>query len=110
MDPISNNQMNSVYQAPVGKQPAHRTSIVSIVILLIIAIIVAVLGFGRINNIKEEDARAKAELDTQQQSAQAQVKAEQARRAQDANMVNDLNSISSTSTTVQEKSQIDSSF
>lgn len=102
--------MNSMYQAPVGQHPSHRTSIASIVILLIIAIIVAVLGFGRISNIKEEDARAKADAEMQQQSAQSRVQAEQAQRAQDANMLNDLNEISSTSTTVEEKSQIDSAF
>ena len=56
MNPTS-NQMNSIYQSPLGQQPVHRTSIISIIVLLLIAIIVAVLGFGRINNMKEEEAR-----------------------------------------------------
>lgn len=108
MDPKINNQMNSMYQAPVG-QPTHKTSIVSIIILLIIAIIVAVLGFGRINNIKEEDAKAKSQATAQQQATQARTQAIQARKAQDANILNDLNDISADAS-AEDMTKIDSSF
>lgn len=63
MDPVK-NQMNSVYQAPM-QQGGHRTSLLSIIVLLIIAIIVAVLGFGRINALKQEDSRARMNTQTQ---------------------------------------------
>ena len=63
MDQVK-NQMNSVYQAPM-QQGGHKTSLLSIIVLLIIAIIVAVLGFGRINALKQEDARASMNTQTQ---------------------------------------------
>jgi uncharacterized protein HemX len=109
MDPISNNQMNSMYQAPAGKSPEHKTSTLSIVILLIIAIIVAILGFGRINNLKDEDAKLKQQDSMRQQSEQSRARAEQNRKAQDANILNDLNDISA-DTSASEMTKIESSF
>lgn len=91
------------------QQPTHKTSIVSIVILLIIAIIVAVLGFGRINNIKEQDVQAKKQAMTQQQAAESRMKAEQMRKTQDANILNDLNGLSAESS-AEEMTKIESSF
>ncbi len=98
MDPITNNQMNSMYQAPLGQQPVHRTSIVSIVILLLIAIIVAVLGFGRINSMKEEQAKMMQKEAEQAQMIQKEAQNRAAIQAQaeaDANILTDLENISS---------------
>ncbi len=71
MNPTS-NQMNSMYQSPLGAQPKHKTSVLSIVVLLLIAGIIAVLGFGRINNMKEEEMKM-----MQQQADQARMMQEQ---------------------------------
>ncbi len=98
MDPITNNQMNSMYQSPLGQQPVHRTSIVSIIILLLIAIIVAVLGFGRISSMKEEQAKMMQKDAEQAQMLQKQAQSQAAFDAQveaDANILTDLENISS---------------
>ncbi|MBP6974338.1 MAG: hypothetical protein KBB54_00125 [Candidatus Pacebacteria bacterium] len=82
MDPIVNNQMNSMYQAPL-QSAGHRTSILAVIVLLLIASIIAVLGFGRIKNMKEEDMKA-------QQAAsvvQAQNEAMQKQNAQNADNI-----------------------
>ncbi|MCF7865259.1 MAG: hypothetical protein K9M11_02030 [Candidatus Pacebacteria bacterium] len=109
MDPKTNNQMNSMYQAPVGPQPEHKTSIVSIVILLIIAILVAVLGFGRINNLKEEAAKINNQNMMQQKSAQDRQRAEQAKKVEDASILNDLDNISADEN-AEDMTKIDASF
>lgn len=57
MNPV--NQMNSMYQSPLQQNNSHKSSILAIIIFLIIAIIVAVLGFGRIGTLKNEDAAAR---------------------------------------------------
>lgn len=95
MDPIANNQMNSMYQAPLGQQPVHKTSIISIVILLLIAIIVAVLGFGRINNMKEEQAVMMQKEAEQAQMIQMEAQATADAKADEASILTDLENISS---------------
>ncbi len=98
MDPITNNQMNSMYQAPLGQQPTHRTSIISIIVLLLIAIIVAVLGFGRINSMKEEQVKMMQKEAKQAEMIQMEAKNRAAIRARaeaDANILMDLENISS---------------
>lgn len=95
MDPITNNQMNSMYQAPLGQQPVHRTSIVSIIVLLLIAIIVAVLGFGRINSMKEEQAKMIQKESEQARMIQMEAKATAAAKADEASILTDLENISS---------------
>jgi type II secretory pathway pseudopilin PulG len=91
------------------QQPTHKTSIVSIIVLLVIAIIVAILGFGRINSIKEQDLNANRQNAAQQQSAISREKAEQIRKAQDANILKDLNDIS-TESSADEMTKIEASF
>lgn len=95
MDPITNNQMNSMYQAPLGQQPVHRTSIVSIIVLLVIAIIVAVLGFGRINSMKEEQAKMIQKESEQARMIQMEAKATAAAKADEASILTDLENVSS---------------
>ena len=94
MDPITSNQMNSMYQAPLGQQPTHRTSIVSIIILLVIAIIVAVLGFGRIDSMKEEQAKAIQKEAEQARMIQMEAQAAAAAKASEASILTDLENIS----------------
>jgi Tfp pilus assembly protein PilO len=94
MDPITNNQMNSMYQAPLGQQPVHRTSIVSIIILLLIAIIVAVLGFGRINSMKEEQTKMMQKEAEQARMIQMEAQATAAAKADEASILTDLENIS----------------
>jgi predicted metalloprotease len=93
MAPTPKNQPNSVYQAPLGQSTGHRTSIVSIVILLIIAIIIAVLGFERIKTIKDEDAKLKRQQQAQTETVNANLRAQQAQKERDANMMSELESI-----------------
>lgn len=95
MDPITNNQMNSTYQAPLGQQPVHRTSIVSIIVLLLIAIIVAVLGFGRINSMKEEQAKTVQKEAEQARMIQTQAQAAANAKAEEASILSDLENVSS---------------
>jgi amino acid permease len=97
MDPIINNQMNSMYQAPLGQQPVHRTSTISIIILLVIAIIVAVLGFGRINSMKEEQAKIMQKEAEQARMIQVQAQSAAAAKASEASILTDLENISSES-------------
>lgn len=92
-----------------SSQPTHKTSIVSIVVLLIVAIIVAILGFGRINSIKEEDAKIKKQNAAQQQSAVSRAQAEKMQKAQDANILKDLTDIS-TGASAEDMTQIETSF
>lgn len=97
MDPVK-NQMNSMYQAPM-QQGGHRTSMLSIIILLIIAIIVAILGFGRINALKQEDARARMNppVSKAQPSPKVDVSAE-------------LDTVLSNDTSASDTSDIDAAF
>lgn len=95
MDPITNNQMNSMYQAPLGQQPVHRTSIISIIVLLLIAIIVAVLGFGRINSMKEEQAKIMQKEAEQARMIQMQAQSAAAAKAEEASILSDLENVSS---------------
>lgn len=95
MDPITNNQMNSMYQAPLGQQPVHRTSIISIIVLLLIAIIVAVLGFGRINSMKEEQAKTVQKEAEQARMIQMQAQAAANAKAEEASILTDLENVSS---------------
>lgn len=97
MDPIVNNQMNSMYQAPLGQQPVHRTSILSIIVLLLIAIIVAVLGFGRINSMKEEQAKMMQKEADQARMIQMETQATAAAKADEASILTDLENISTES-------------
>ncbi len=97
MDPIVNNQMNSMYQAPLGQQPVHRTSILSIIVLLLIAIIVAVLGFGRINSMKEEQAKMIQKEADQARMIQIETQATAAAKADEASILTDLENISTES-------------
>lgn len=97
MDPIVNNQMNSMYQAPLGQQPVHRTSILSIIVLLLIAIIVAVLGFGRINSMKEEQTKTIQKEAEQARMIQIETQATAAAKADEASILTDLENISTES-------------
>lgn len=109
MDPITNNQMNSMYQAPLGQQPVHRTSIVSIIVLLLIAIIVAVLGFGRINSMKEEQAKMIQKEAEQARMIQVEAQATAAAKTNDASILTDLENISS-ETNTQDIAEIEAAF
>ena len=101
MDPVK-NQMNSVYQAPM-QQGGHKTSILSIIILLVIAIIVAVLGFGRINELKQEDARAS--MDNQTQPT-----VQHAAPAPAVDVSAELDNVTSNDTSASDTSAIDAAF
>lgn len=109
MDPITNNQMNSMYQAPLGQQPVHRTSIVSIIVLVLIAIIVAVLGFGRINSMKEEQAKMIQKEAEQARMIQMEAQATAAAKANEASILTDLKNISS-ETNTQDIAEIEAAF
>ena len=102
MDPFNTtNQMNSMYQPPVQQAPKHRTSLVAVIVFLIIAIIVTVLGFGRINSMKEEDARLQSEQARQaQMTAQknAQIRAQNEAISEES-ILKDLENINSSSNT-----------
>lgn len=102
MDPFnSNNQVNSMYQPPVQQNQGHKTSVVAILVFVIIAVLVAVLGFGRIHNMKEEDAKAAAEQARQAQitaNKNAAMKAQAAKLSED-NILKELNAIDSASNT-----------
>lgn len=69
------NQMNSMYQSPLQQNNSHKSSLWAMIIFLIIAIIVAVLGFGRIGALKDEDAAARQAA---KQAAEASMKKQQA--------------------------------
>lgn len=100
MDPITNNQMNSMYQAPLGQQPVHKTSIITIIVLLLITIIVTVLGFGRIKNMKEEQVKMIQKEAKQAEMIQMEARKQAAIKAQaeaDANILSDIENVSSTS-------------
>lgn len=93
MAPISKNQVNSVYQAPLGQPTGHRTSTVAIVILLVIAIIVAVLGFGRIKNIKEEETKLRNKQNAEMQAAYNRLRVQQENQKRDASIISELENI-----------------
>ncbi len=62
---MDTNQMNSIYRPMTPRPKGHRTSLIAIIVFLIIAIIVAVLGFGRIKDIKHDDAQRGAQQNSQ---------------------------------------------
>lgn len=93
MDPMNNNQMNSMYQSPLGQQPKHKTSIISIIVFLLIAIIVAVLGFGRINTIKEETDKLEMQNAKAAQEMEVKTKAMEEKQKDEANILSDLDAI-----------------
>lgn len=89
-----------MYQPP-AQQQGHKTSVVAILVFVLIAILVTVLGFGRINSMKEEDARLQAEQARQAQitaSKNAAMKAE-AEKLSEENILNELNTLDSASNT-----------
>lgn len=61
-----------MYKSPMG-QSGHKSSVLALIILLAIAIIVAVLGFGRIKTIKQEEAR-NAAMKAQQMNMKPQAR------------------------------------
>jgi uncharacterized protein HemX len=93
MDPINNNQMNSMYQSPLVQQPKHKTSVVSVIVLLLIASIVAVLGFGRVNTIKEEADKLELQNAKTSQEMESKTKAMEEKKKAEANILSDLDAI-----------------